>query len=91
VLAPFENDFTAAGLAARARLSRERDDLDDAWRASDDGDYETALEKLQEAFEQAAGDERDPIRKAMVGIFTELGADSDLARTHRRRMAAAMY
>ena len=37
------------------------------------------------------GDEKDDLRKAMVGIFTELGADSDLARAHRRRMAASMY
>jgi putative thioredoxin len=92
VLEPFQNDFQAAGLAARARLEREgREDLEPAWTAWDEGDYDTALETLQEAFATAAGDERDPIRKAMVGIFTELGADSDLARTHRRRMAAAMY
>jgi putative thioredoxin len=91
VLEPFDNDFQAAGLRARSQLSRERDDLDDAWAAWDSGDYEAALEKLQEAFETAEGDERDLLRKAMVGIFTELGADSDLARTHRRRMAAAMY
>jgi putative thioredoxin len=91
VLEPFDNDFQAAGLRARSQLSRERDDLDDAWAAWDSGDYEAALEKLQAAFETAEGDERDLLRKAMVGIFTELGADSDLARTHRRRMAAAMY
>jgi putative thioredoxin len=91
VLEPFDNDFQAAGLRARSQLSRERDDLDDAWAAWDSGDYEAALEKLQEAFETAEGDERDLLRKAMVGIFSELGADSDLARTHRRRMAAAMY
>jgi putative thioredoxin len=91
VLEPFDNDFQAAGLRARSQLSRERDDLNDAWAAWDSGDYEAALEKLQEAFKTAEGDERDLLRKAMVGIFTELGADSDLARTHRRRMAAAMY
>jgi putative thioredoxin len=91
VLEPFPNDFLATGLAARARLSRERDDLDAAWSAWDAGDHESALETLQEAFASAEGDEKDDLRKAMVGIFTELGADSDLARTHRRRMAAAMY
>src|SRR5215208_4534216 len=81
----------ATGLAARARLSRDRDDLGSAWSAWDTGDHETALDTLQEAFATAEGDEKDDLRKAMVGIFTELGADSDLARTHRRRMAAAMY
>jgi putative thioredoxin len=91
VLEPFAGDFTATGLGARARLSRDRDDLDEAWRAWDDGDYEAALEVLQTAFADAEGDQKDDLRKAMVGIFTELGTDSDLARTHRRRMAAAMY
>jgi thioredoxin-like negative regulator of GroEL len=91
VLEPFPSDFAATGLAARAELAESRDDLDDAWAAWDEGDHEAALEKLQEAFAAADGDERDALRKAMVGIFTELGPDSDLARTHRRRMASAMY
>jgi putative thioredoxin len=90
-LAPFPSDFVATGLAARARLARDRDDLDDAWSAWDGGDHDAALEKLQEAFVAAEGDERDALRQAMVAIFTELGPDSDLARTHRRRMASAMY
>jgi putative thioredoxin len=91
VLDPFAQDFEATGLSARARLSRDRDDLDAAWSAWDEGNHEAALEALQEAFTSAEGDEKDDLRKAMVGIFTELGADSELARTHRRRMAAAMY
>jgi putative thioredoxin len=90
ILEPFPGDFTAAGLSARAKL-RERDDLEPAWTAWDDGDYEAALEPLQEAFASAEGDEKDELRKAIVGILTEVGTDSDLARTHRRRMAAAMY
>ena len=91
VLEPFGQDFTATGLGARARLSRDRPDLDAAWSSWDEGDHEAALETLQGAFADAEGNEKDDLRKAMVGIFTELGADSDLARTHRRRMAAAMY
>ena len=54
VLEPFPGDFTAAGLAARAQLQRERDDLDDAWSAWDEGDHEPALEALQEAFAMPA-------------------------------------
>ena len=91
ILEPFPGDFTAAGLAARAKLGQGRDDLDDAWSAWDGGDYESALDKLQEAFASAEGDEKDELRKAIVGILTEVGTDSDLARTHRRRMAASMY
>jgi len=33
---------------------------------------------------------RDPIRRVMVAIFTELGADHPLAREHRRRLSAAL-
>jgi putative thioredoxin len=87
----FPGDFVASGLAARARLAEKRDDLDDAWRAWDDGDYETALNALQDAFASADGDERDDLRKAMVAMFTELGADHPLAREHRRRLTAALY
>ena len=90
-LDPFQGDFTAAGLGARAQLQRDRGDLDDAWSAWDEGDHERALETLQQAFANAGDDERDALRKAMVAIFTELGTDSELARTHRRRMASAMY
>jgi thioredoxin-like negative regulator of GroEL len=35
-------------------------------------------------------DRRDLTRKVMVAIFTELGPDHDLAREHRRRLAAAL-
>ncbi|MEA2478926.1 MAG: Tetratricopeptide repeat, partial [Thermoleophilaceae bacterium] len=37
------------------------------------------------------GDDRDNVRKAMVGIFTELGTDHPLAREHRRKLTAALY
>jgi putative thioredoxin len=91
VLAPFGGDFLATGLTARAELAAQRDDLDDAWRAWDEGDHATALEALQEAFAAAPDNERDTLRKAMVGIFTELGADNPLAREHRKRLTAALY
>jgi len=92
VLEPIPQDFAAAGLAARAWLAHAGVDLDVAFAAWDSGDHATALEKLQEAFAAASGDEtRDQIRKVMVAIFTELGTDSDLAREHRRRLATALY
>jgi putative thioredoxin len=91
LLAGFPSDFLAVGLGARAQLAQESSDLDEAWRAWDDGDHAAALEALQEAFANASGDERDNVRKAMVGIFTELGTDHPLAREHRRRLTAALY
>ncbi len=96
LLEPLRGDFRAEGLAARARLSSESGDEPDellaqAFSAWDTEDYEPALEALQDAI--AATDDperRDLIRQAMIGIFAELGADHELARAHRRRLAATL-
>jgi len=95
LLEPLRGDFLAEGLAARARLSADGEldpRLAQAFDAWDAGDFETALEALQEVIgdEATDADRRDLIRQAMVGIFAELGADHELAREHRRRLAAAL-
>jgi putative thioredoxin len=96
LLNPFPNDFVASGLAARAELSTSGngagpEQLQSAFSAWDEGNPEQALETLQEAL---AGEQdqarRDLLRRVMVAIFTELGADHPLAREHRRRLAAAL-
>jgi putative thioredoxin len=96
VVRPFPHDFIADGLAARAELAASRDgaaadQLQRAFAAWDDGKPEEALESLQGvlAEEQDAG-RKDQLRRVMVAIFTELGADHPLAREHRRRLAAAL-
>jgi putative thioredoxin len=80
-------DFEAEGLAARARLAGDPE-LEAAFRAWDDGDLASALEGLQ----RAVGDpeRRDLVRRVMVAIFTQLGADHPLAREYRRRLSAAL-
>jgi putative thioredoxin len=96
LLRPFPNDFVADGLAARAELSGSEngtgaDELQTAFVAWDDGEPGEALEQLQGVL--AAEQEpqrRDLLRRVMVAIFTELGADHPLAREHRRRLAAAL-
>jgi len=91
VLDQLTGDFTAEGLAARARLAESNGSLARAFSAWDSGDHAAALEALQEAFAEATDpDERDLIRRVMVGIFTELGPDDPLAREHRRRLSAAL-
>ena len=90
VLEPLPHDFRADGLRARARLSGDEDAMA-AFEAWDAGDASTALERLQEAFAAAEGEQRDLVRQVMVAIFTELGADDPLAREHRRRLSAALY
>jgi len=94
VLEPFPHDYLAAALAARARLAAadQADGVEAAFEEWDAGDHAAALERLQGAFEAAASDdERDALRQVMIGIFTELGPDHELAREHRRRLAAALY
>jgi putative thioredoxin len=96
LLKAFPHDFIADGLAARAELSASvngagPDELQEAFSAWDEGDPETALEKLQGALASEQDPARkDLLRRVMVAIFTELGADHPLAREHRRRLAAAL-
>ena len=80
-------EFVADGLAARAHLAGD-DDLQRAFEAWDAGDNAQALELLQAAL--ADPERRDAIRRVMVAIFTELGADDPLAREYRRRLSAAL-
>jgi putative thioredoxin len=91
-----QGDFAAEGLAARAQLAlsgaRDQDgDLAAALQSLDEGDIEAALERLASAVETADEDQRELIRKLMVGIFTELGPDHPLSTAYRRRLAAALY
>ena len=88
LLGTVTGDFVAEGLAARARLSDDDDDLEPAFEAWDGGDNELALELLEAAL--ADPERRDDVRRVMVAIFTELGPDSPLARDYRRRLSAAL-
>jgi putative thioredoxin len=99
VLGGVQGDFEADGLAARARLASEigadgksaSATLLRAISAWDAGDPEQALESFQAAMDETSEpDQRDLVRRMMVAIFTELGADHPLAREHRRRLAAAL-
>ena len=80
-------DFVADGLAARVRLEAD-EQLAPAFEAWDRGDHATALELLQAGL--ADPERRDLIRRVMVAIFTELGADDPLAREYRRRLSSAL-
>jgi putative thioredoxin len=91
LLEPLRHDFRAAGMLARVELARQGREPEAAFEAWDAGDYERALELLQEALTSASdATERDLLRKVMVAIFTELGPDSELASRHRRRLASAL-
>jgi putative thioredoxin len=93
VVEPIEGDFVAQGLAARARLALQGEDgtLSAALGALSRDDHEQALELLTNALDQSDDETRELVRKAMVGVFAELGADHDLSRAYRRRLATALY
>jgi putative thioredoxin len=96
LLRPFPNDFIADGLMARIELAQTAngagtDELRAAFSAWDSGQAGDALEQLQGVLAAEQDPERkDGLRRVMVAIFTELGADHPLAREHRRRLAAAL-
>jgi putative thioredoxin len=97
LLEPHEaTDFVASGLLARIQLERQADGdrSDEVLRALerwDAGEADEALEGLQAAIAAERDPERrDLIRRVMIAMFTDLGAEHPLAREHRRRLAAAL-
>ncbi|HWH45579.1 MAG TPA: tetratricopeptide repeat protein [Thermoleophilaceae bacterium] len=91
LLEEFPGDYRAIGLAARLKLA-DVPEFEGAFAAWDSGDHDGALEILQTALaERPDADRRDLIRQVMVGIFEELGATSEIAQRHRRRLASALY
>jgi putative thioredoxin len=55
------------------------------------GDYERAFELLLEEVAAAESDRREQIRRLMVALFGELGAEHPLSARYRRRLASALY
>ncbi len=90
ILQNVSGSFAADGLRARIELEQSGpDDLAPAFAALDAGETERGLDLLLEAL--SANTARDEIRRVIVGVLDELGAESDLARAARRRLATALY
>jgi len=83
-------DYVLDGLNARAELASGGNPPAAAFAAWDSGDHEAAFDLLQQEVESSDPDRLDLIRRVMVGYFTELGPGSELASTHRRRLAARL-
>jgi len=90
VLDGVHGSFAADGLAARIRAGDD-EQLADAFRALDAGAVETGLDALIEAIAGAGDARRDDLRRIVVGVLDELGAEHPLARSSRRKLAAALY
>jgi putative thioredoxin len=82
--------FAAEGLAARLRLE-EDPDLAEAFAAIDRGDVEPGLDTLIGAIPGSEGEQREDLRRAVVGVLDELGVDHPVARESRRKLANALY
>ncbi|HET6847555.1 MAG TPA: tetratricopeptide repeat protein [Gaiellales bacterium] len=81
-----------AALAALARLEVADDEAAVAALAAiEEGDPERGLSLLLEAIRGASGEERDRLRKIMVGVFADLGQNHPLALRYRRELATALY
>jgi putative thioredoxin len=96
---PHAGDFAAQGIAARIRLSR-LGIGSEAFAALDRGERDAALDGLLRELESvdespatdgaSAGDLRDLLRRAIVGILSELEPADPSAREYRRKLAAAL-
>lgn len=95
-----EGDFAAAGIAARVRLAKVGIGSD-GFAALDRGEREAALDALLEELQQTQGDNwsagglsaedlRDLLRRAIVGILSEVDPGDPAARTYRRKLSAAL-
>jgi putative thioredoxin len=85
-----EGDFAAEGIAARIGLARQGVGKE-AFASLDSGDREGALDALLAEVTNADEETREQIRRAVVGILTELDPADPTAREYRKRLAAALY
>jgi putative thioredoxin len=96
-----EGDFGAAGIAARIQLTR-AGLATDAFAALDRGERDAALEGLLQALNEVPSngrvsregldpaEARDLLRRAIVGILSDLDPGDPAARAYRRKLSAAL-
>jgi putative thioredoxin len=93
-VASHPEDFGAAGIAARIKLSRQGFGAE-PFAALDRGEREAALDGLIDELTSLPADDvgedtRDLLRRAIVGILSELDPADPGARAYRRRLATAL-
>jgi putative thioredoxin len=84
-----ETDFAAAGIAARVRLKQAGIGTD-AFAALDGGETDRAIDLLLGEIESAGDATRDELRRAIIGILTDLDPADPAARTYRRKLSSAL-
>jgi putative thioredoxin len=87
---PHPGDFAAQGIAARIRLTRAGIGAD-AFAALDRGEREAALDGLLMAISAAEDDgTREDLRRAIIGILSDLDPVDPTPRAYRRKLATAL-
>jgi putative thioredoxin len=82
--------FAAEGLLARLRLEDDPN-LAEAFAQIDRGEVEPGLDTLIAAIPASTGEQREDLRRAVVGVLDELGVEHPVAREARRKLASALY
>ncbi|HTN22514.1 MAG TPA: tetratricopeptide repeat protein [Solirubrobacteraceae bacterium] len=93
-LANVSGSFRGDGLAARIELEgKDIPAVAAAFAALDGGEIEDGLDRLVAAIADGglAEDDRERVRKLIVGVLDELGVDDPLSRETRRKLASALY
>lgn len=85
-----EGDFAAEGLAARVRLAKAGVGTE-AFATLDRGHREAALDALLGELGDAEDGTQEDLRRAVVGILSELDPADPVAREYRKRLATALY
>ncbi len=86
----YEGDFAAEGIASRIALTK-CGLCTKAFEVLDRGDRQAALDALLEELASADEQTREQIRRAVVGILSELPPDDPTARDYRRRLSTTLY
>jgi putative thioredoxin len=85
-----EGDFAAEGIAARVRLATQGI-APEAFATLARGGREAALDALLEELGSADGDNREDLRRAIVGILSEADPADPIGPKYRKRLATALY
>ncbi len=85
-----EGDFAAAGIAARIDLAK-RGIAAASFDALDRGETSVALDLLLEQMPGADENSREQLRRAVIGILTDLDPGDPTAIAYRRRLATVLY
>lgn len=88
-VAGHDADFAAAGIAARVRLAK-AGVATDAFEALARGERGAALDALLENLSRSDNATRDDLRRAIIGILSDLDPADPAARAYRRRLSAAL-